>query len=128
MPAEWLTEAVSSIDPANLRDVEVVSLLNDMRNRLKASAFPQTNSSASTSADGHVPTVIDAPSATPAATVQPSPPATDSPDPQQELTSLNTKANYMRYFNETYQVRPSFVPPTGTELDDLIIISEQAWT
>lgn len=97
MSVEWLTEAVSSVDPANLKDAGAIALLNDMRKHLKHSA-----GSTSSTSDVRVRKAVDAPSKTPTTTVQPSPPPTD-------LTNFDTKEKYILRFHEIYQVC-SFVP------------------
>ncbi|OAX43262.1 hypothetical protein K503DRAFT_200298 [Rhizopogon vinicolor AM-OR11-026] len=96
---EWLTEAVSSIDPAKLKDASAVALLNEMRKHFKVS--PPQSTSTSTSTNVCVPVVED-PSKASTTTIQPSPSPTDSSSIQQP-TSLDTKEKYMVCFHEIYR-------------------------
>lgn len=109
VPLEWFTEAVSSVDPANLKDASAVALLNDVRNRLKISPLPQSISSTSVGTDVRIPTVDNAPSKSHVTSVPPPPPPVDASSIQRKSTSLGTKEKYLESFNEIFRVRPSFV-------------------
>jgi len=109
--AEWLTEAVSSVDPTSLKDATAIALLDHMRKHFNIS--PQSTSSTSAN-PGVSPKSAETPSKNSATDRRsPPPPPTDLLSTQRKSSTLDTKEKCIATFHEVFRVCYYLVPQNG---------------